>query len=108
MYADNRVRFSCLTFNEIPIAYHFGFEYANKLIWYKPSFNIDFFSKSPGTVLLKFLIEYALEKNLDEFDFTIGDEKFKDRFSNKKGKNIQIEIYNSEIRFQLKLIVSKI
>ena len=75
--------FTILKFNERPIAYHFGFLYNGKLTWYKPAFEIEYAKRSPGEVLLKFLIERAVEKGMRELDFTIGDEKFKRRFTNK-------------------------
>jgi len=74
--------FTVLKFNEAPIAYHFGFFYNKKLIWYKPSFDVNYAEHSPGEVLMHFLIQQAMEFRASEFDFTIGDEPFKRRFSN--------------------------
>lgn len=84
--------FSILTYNESPIAYHFGFLYNGILTWYKPAFDIDIKSKSPGTVMLKKLIEYAIENGADELDYTIGNEPFKKRFSNHLRHNNNIWI----------------
>jgi CelD/BcsL family acetyltransferase involved in cellulose biosynthesis len=77
------LRFDVVLFNGAPLAFHFGFEYRRRFIWYKPTFDVQFASRSPGEVLIKFLLEDAIEKKLEEFDFTIGSEAFKYRFANK-------------------------
>jgi CelD/BcsL family acetyltransferase involved in cellulose biosynthesis len=65
-----------------PIAYHFGFELDGVLTWYKPSFDPELQQRSPGEVLIKLLLDDALARDLDEFDFTVGSEAFKFRFAN--------------------------
>jgi predicted acetyltransferase len=77
------------------IAFHFGYHYNGKLIWYKPSFDITEFKHSPGEVLLRELFEYAASTGCNEFDFTTGHEPFKDRFSNTTSANFIYEIYNT-------------
>lgn len=96
--------FSVLKFNELPIAYHFGFRYDNKLIWYKPSFNIDYAGYSPGSIMLKKLIEYAINSSCDELDFSVGDEAFKSRFSNQVRQNNNISIYRHRITLDFYLL----
>lgn len=88
--------FSTTELNGKPISYHFGFDYNDKVIWYKPSFDIKYASRSPGTALLRFLIQYSLNTNKTELDFTIGDEPFKSRFKNKTRYNSNIHIYNNK------------
>jgi CelD/BcsL family acetyltransferase involved in cellulose biosynthesis len=75
------------------LACHFGFEYANKLVWYKPSFNPLFRQRSPGLVLIRHLIRHAADVGLEELDFTIGDEAFKSRFASTRRSNIDLAIY---------------
>lgn len=87
--------FSVVEFNEQPIAFHYGFHYNSKLIWYKPSFDISYASHSPGKVLLQHLIKYLIESGLHELDFTIGDDPFKRHFTNINRKNIRMAIYRS-------------
>ena len=89
------LRFAKVTLDDVPIAYHFGFEYSGKFTWYKPTFNVDYIHRSPGEVLIKFLLEDAIQSGLDEFDFTIGDEGFKRRFANKIRENFQLDIVRS-------------
>ncbi|HWS15456.1 MAG TPA: GNAT family N-acetyltransferase [Candidatus Methylomirabilis sp.] len=93
--------FTVLEFEGRPIAFHFGFDYASKVIWYKPSYDPDYARRSPGTVIIKHLIEYCLEQERQELDFTIGDEPFKKRFANCVRKNGCFRIYNSHCRYFL-------
>lgn len=65
-----------------PIAFHYGFDYQGAVLWYKPSFERAHASASPGLVLIRTLIGYAIEHGRREVDFTIGNEPFKARFTN--------------------------
>ena len=89
--------FSVLKLDDKPVACHLGFEYDHKLIWYKPTFDIDYSDYSPGSIMLKKLIEYAIQSEHVELDFTIGDESFKDRFANRTRYNVNIAIYRLRI-----------
>ena len=82
-------------FNGAPLAFHFGFEYRRRFIWYKPAFDVRFAARSPGEVLLKFLLDDAIGKGLEEFDFTVGSEAFKYRFSNLSRSNDRIIVFRS-------------
>ena len=93
--------FTVLEYEGIPIAYHFGFDYGSKLLWYKPSFDPDYARLSPGTVLLKHLIEYCLERGRLELDFSIGDEPFKRRYANHLNSNVHYRVYNSLFGYSL-------
>jgi len=87
--------FTVLEYEGNPIAYHFGFDYGSKIIWYKPSYDPEYARLSPGSVLLKHLIEYCLERGHLELDFTIGDEPFKRRYINHVNRNVHYMVYNS-------------
>jgi CelD/BcsL family acetyltransferase involved in cellulose biosynthesis len=87
------LHFSVVELNGTPLSYHYGFDYNGKYYWYKPSFNIDYSSHSPGTLLIRYLIESALSRNRKEFDFTIGNESFKKRFANNSRQNINLHIF---------------
>jgi len=82
-----------------PIAFHFGFVYHNKLIWYKPTFDILLSRHSPGDALLEELMRYAQRHDLNELDFTVGDEGYKRRYSNIVRYNISRDIFNSPVRY---------
>ncbi len=102
------LHFSTLEFNGKQVAYHIGFSYNNSFIWYKPSFDIDYSHFSPGSVLLRYLISYALENGYDEFDFSIGDEEYKNRYCNLIRSNDNLFIYKSRLDFYLHSIKRKI
>jgi CelD/BcsL family acetyltransferase involved in cellulose biosynthesis len=85
--------FSVVSFNRDPIAMHFGFEYGGRITWYKPAFDIAYAKHSPGEVLIKFLLEYALERKARELDFTIGAEPFKYRFANHVRSNYVVRVF---------------
>ena len=89
------LRFDVVLFDGAPLAFHFGFEYQRRFIWYKPAFNVQFAARSPGEVLLKFLLDDAIEKGLEEFDFTVGSEAFKYRFANRTRTNDRIIVFRS-------------
>ncbi len=99
LFSGGWLRFHVVLFDGEPIAFHFGFEYQRKFIWYKPTFDVEYRKRSPGEVLIKFLLEDAIDKSLDEFDFTVGSESFKHRFSNKVRYNNRVTVFTSFTSF---------
>lgn len=95
------LRFSVVLFNGQPLAFHFGFEFAGRYLWYKPTFDATHVKKSPGEVLLRFLLEYSIARGLREFDFTVGDEAFKYRFANEVRFNERITVYRAPLAYWL-------
>jgi hypothetical protein len=92
MLESNWLRFSVLRWQGEVLAYHLGFLFDGVFTWYKPTFNVDWARYSPGEVLLKCLLEDALANDVRVFDFTVGDEAFKERFANVKNQNVRIGI----------------
>ena len=93
------LRFDVVLFDEEPIAFHFGFQYRNRFYWYKPTFDIHYSKRSPGEVLMKFLLEDTVEKELDEFDFTVGSEAFKYRYANDVRHNKRLTVFRSFVDY---------
>jgi CelD/BcsL family acetyltransferase involved in cellulose biosynthesis len=91
--------FSQVQLDDRPIAIHYGFDYDGCQLWYKPSFDPAFSAGSPGVVLVQHLIRRALETGRREFDFTIGDEPFKWRFTNFARKTVRIRIFRDPGRY---------
>jgi CelD/BcsL family acetyltransferase involved in cellulose biosynthesis len=87
--------FSVVEFNGQPIAFHFGFDYFGSIIWYKPSFEVQYAEHSPGLLLTRKIIEDGLERSRRELDFTIGDEAFKSRFANVSRFNVTLSVYHN-------------
>ncbi|MCP9469218.1 MAG: GNAT family N-acetyltransferase [Nitrospira sp.] len=84
-----------------PLAMHVGFDYEGKLLWYKPSFDPAYAKHSPGLVLLRYLIGYVIEQKRDEFDFSIGDEPFKQRFCNCVRTTVQVQVFKDSFTYAL-------
>jgi CelD/BcsL family acetyltransferase involved in cellulose biosynthesis len=82
-----------------PIAFHFGFDYRGRVIWYKPSFDTAYAKHSPGLLSIRHLIEHALAQGRQEVDFTIGNEDFKWRYANDARVNFNLFIYRRRIPY---------
>jgi CelD/BcsL family acetyltransferase involved in cellulose biosynthesis len=93
--------FSVVLFNQKAIAMHFGFEYGNRIIWYKPAFDMDYATHSPGEVLIRYLFEYALQRKVGELDFTIGKEPFKYRFANHTRSNYAVCAFRKWLPYRM-------
>ena len=93
--------FSVAELDGEPIAFHYGFDYNGSVVWYKPTFNRSVAAHSPGIVMVRHLISYALDRGRKELDFTIGDEAFKQRFTNSARKTVQIQIFRDPVHFHL-------
>jgi CelD/BcsL family acetyltransferase involved in cellulose biosynthesis len=84
---------------------HFGFEYGGRITWYKPAFDVAYADYSPGEVLMKYLLEYALQRKVAELDFTIGAEPYKYRYANHTGANYAVRVFRQEHAFHLTRLV---
>jgi CelD/BcsL family acetyltransferase involved in cellulose biosynthesis len=94
-----QICFTAIFSENRPIAFHFGFVYQNTFVWYKPTFAPELRKYSPGEVLLKELLEYAVRHQYDEFDFTVGGEEFKLRFANIIRNNYSYKLYTTPYAF---------
>lgn len=88
------VNFCRLTIDKLPIAYHFGFEFHKKLLWYKPAFDITYSRFSVGKILIKKSIEHSISKEYTEFDFLLGDEEYKYQWTNTSRKVFEVSMAN--------------
>lgn len=91
------LHFSLLSCGDKVVACHLGFKYRRRLYWYKPSFDPDYSRYSPGLVLLHRLMTDALALGLEELDFTVGEEQFKQRFANSRRTNVNMRIFHSPV-----------
>jgi CelD/BcsL family acetyltransferase involved in cellulose biosynthesis len=91
--------FSVVEFNGNPVAFHYGFDYDGVVMWYKPSFDITHAAHSPGMLMVRHLLDYAIGQRRRELDFTVGDEAFKRRFTNQKRKTVRIQIFRDSARY---------
>ncbi|HET7217827.1 MAG TPA: GNAT family N-acetyltransferase [Vicinamibacterales bacterium] len=93
--------FSILELNDQPLAMHYGFDYDGSVIWYKPSFDITHAAHSPGLLMVRHLIDYAIGHERRELDFTVGDEPFKQRFTNYTRKTVRIQVFRDPARYMI-------
>jgi CelD/BcsL family acetyltransferase involved in cellulose biosynthesis len=89
----SEIRFSVLEVGDRPVAYHFGTLFASKYLFYKPTFDVDYWDLSPGQVLLWYLLDYCRMADVNEFDFGQGGESYKFRFANDVRHNVNYKIY---------------
>ena len=75
------LRFTRINWNGRPIAFHYGLSYKGRYLYGIPSFDIDLAEHSPGEVLLRQLLLAAISEGATTFDFGMGDELYKYRFS---------------------------
>lgn len=80
--AQGWLRFTRVSWNARPIAYHFGLSYRGRYLWGIPSFDVTLAKHSPGEVLLRQVLLAAIAEGATEFDFGPGDEAYKHRFAN--------------------------
>ena len=93
-----KVHISAFILNETVLATHLGFIQGKRFYYLMPTFNHDkIWSKySLGRLHLEKLTCWAVENGIEDFDFTIGAEKYKRNWCDK-----QTEIYE---HFQVKSV----
>jgi CelD/BcsL family acetyltransferase involved in cellulose biosynthesis len=89
------VHFSRLSVDNHAVAYHFGFQYGNRLYWYKPSFNPDYSECSPGKLLIQSAIESAVPEGVTELDFLLGHEPYKFQWTKSIRKVTDLMVFSS-------------
>jgi hypothetical protein len=67
-------------------------------LFYKPTFDVDFWELSPGQVLLWQLFDHLRSTDVEEFDFGQGAEAYKFRFANEVHKSLNFTIYAPTLR----------
>lgn len=97
------LRFSVLEVNAEPAAYLLGFYLDGKYIFYKPSFDVNLWDSSPGLVLLYHLLKSLAAEGASEFDFTVGGETYKYRFSTRVRENQTFYLFAPGFRGSLRL-----
>lgn len=85
--------FSVLSVNRVPISFHFGFLYGERLYVIKPTFDPGYGRYAPGMLQIKYLLEYALALGAKELDFTTGEEAYKYRFANHARTNYAARVH---------------
>lgn len=79
LLASGMLHVSCLRVADEIVTTHWGMAHNGRFYYYMPSYSGGTWSKfSPGRLLLFHLFQWCLENGIEVFDFTIGDESYKD------------------------------
>jgi len=77
------LKVSALLLNKRPVAWNYGFKFHGSWFWYLPTFEMPYEEFSPGSTLLRLLIEQACgDSSVSRLDLGLGDEAYKERFRN--------------------------
>jgi CelD/BcsL family acetyltransferase involved in cellulose biosynthesis len=80
------------------IAYRLLYRCGNKLWDYQHAYDRDFSDLSPGTVAVCAAIDYGFEHGFDEFDFLIGEESHKLRWTSDLRQTYRLLVWNRHQR----------
>jgi CelD/BcsL family acetyltransferase involved in cellulose biosynthesis len=77
------LKISQLEIDGRPVAWNYGFRFGGSWFWYLPAFQMEYEHLSPGSCLLRLLVEEgARDASVRWLDLGLGDESYKDRFAN--------------------------
>jgi CelD/BcsL family acetyltransferase involved in cellulose biosynthesis len=89
---DKGLHFSTLMCSGDHISYHFGFLSGGWLLYYKPTYRIQYQNFSPGKVHVSYLIEEGIKAGWKGLDFLQGNEPYKLQWSNEKMQTVSFVI----------------
>ncbi len=98
LYNEGIAKLYFLKINNKFIAVIYLFDYNQKYYHYQSGFEPAWGKLSPGTLLFHYCIKHAHEKNIVEFDFLRGDEKYKTNWTKNKRFIAKLNIYNNIAR----------
>ena len=93
------VRLCFLYYNNLPIAYQFGFLYGNTFCAYQTSYLNEYRKLRPGKTMLFHLIEHLQELNVDILDLGGGISAYKQEFT--QDYRLLYDVYHSKNIFVL-------
>ncbi|MCB1846121.1 MAG: GNAT family N-acetyltransferase [Halieaceae bacterium] len=73
-----------ISVNDDTLAFHYGMVFGDTMIWHTPVVNIKYLDYSPLEVLLYETVSYCERMGYGVLDLGIGDEPYKERFSNSR------------------------
>lgn len=96
------IQIHVLTLDDVIIAGCIGFEAHSRYYYYTPVFDMQWSSLGVGSVLLSFLLEDAIHRGIDVFDFGQGDEGYKSRFSEASVDLYALHLFRGDLRSRLR------
>ena len=91
--AEEWLKVSQLEVNGQPVAWNYGFRFGDSWFWYLPSFKVEYENCSPGSCLLRLLVEEGCaDRSVRWLDLGLGDESYKNRFATtvRKTRHVQL------------------
>jgi CelD/BcsL family acetyltransferase involved in cellulose biosynthesis len=93
------LKISQLEVNGEPVAWNYGFQFVDSWFWYLPTFQMQYEESSPGSCLLRLLVEEACgDPSLTRMDLGLGDEPYKARFSNDVSSTRYLQLTSDLVR----------
>lgn len=87
------LKISQLEIDGKPVAWNYGFRFGGSWFWYLPTFEMEYAHVSPGSCLLRLLVEEgAKDTSLRWLDLGLGEESYKDRYANKMRQTRYIRV----------------
>ncbi len=93
MMPKGLVRIAVLSLDDAPVALLLFLCRDGVYHLYKSAYDVAYHNRSPGQVLLRCLLEHALEESAREMDFTRGGEGYKHRYCNLVRRNHRLVLY---------------
>ncbi len=99
MSAAGWLKVSQLEVGGRPVAWNYGFQFFDTWFWYLPTFEMQYEKSSPGSCLLRLLTQEACaDSSVKRLDLGLGDEAYKERFSNAISSTRYIQLSKSITR----------
>jgi CelD/BcsL family acetyltransferase involved in cellulose biosynthesis len=87
------LKISQLEIDGRPVAWNYGFRFGGSWFWYLPTFEMEYAHVSPGSCLLRLLVEEgARDTSLRWLDLGLGEESYKDRYANEMRQTRYIRV----------------
>ena len=90
-----------LKLNGSVIAYHIYFVYNNIVYWWNTGFDPEFSHLGPGKLLLQYGLQDSFAKRNKEFDFMVGEEPYKLRWTGLARPNYEVFAFKNTVRSHL-------
>ncbi|MCW5965855.1 MAG: GNAT family N-acetyltransferase [Bryobacterales bacterium] len=82
--------FTTVRCGDVHVSYHFGFLSGGWIQWYRPAYRSEYFGFSPGKIHVALLLEEACRNGWNGLDFLLGEEPYKQLWSNETGRAVSI------------------
>jgi CelD/BcsL family acetyltransferase involved in cellulose biosynthesis len=98
------LKISQLEIDGRPVAWNYGFRFGGSWFWYLPTFETEYAEVSPGSCLLRLLVEEAArDTSLRWLDLGLGDEAYKERYANQMRETRYVRVSRGFVRHMLSL-----